>query len=531
MRSRACERISNVKVLRAGQFPEDAGPLAHPVRPDSYIAIDNFYTATVYNKGSEVIRMMHTLLGEENFQKGMKLYFERHDGQAVTCDDFAQAMADAGNMDLSQFKLWYSQAGTPQVTASWSYDEATNVFELMLEQDIKPTPGQETKQDMHMPIAVGLLNDEGQEVASDVLSFTEKKQTFRFDNIPAKPVISLNRGFSAPIKLDAAYDREELAFLMGNDSDEFARWEAAQAYGTQLLLDMVKALQSDAPISKDASFIDALRQILKDQNLDKDFIALCLQLPTEGYLAEQMDVVDVKAIHGAREYLRTFIANDLQDDLLATFNTLQSDAPYSPDAKSSGERALKNTCLSYLAELNDPALLDLVTQQYQQANNMTDRMAALAILSNKDIEARADALDDFYGTFKDDPLVVDKWLSVQAMSSLPSTLETVKSLLDHDAFSIKNPNKVRSLIAVFAHANQLHFHVEDGAGYEFHADRILELDKINPQIAARMIAPLGKWRRFDTARQDLMKAQLKRIVGKEGLSDDTFEMASKSLGS
>jgi len=531
MRSRAVERIDAVKVLRAGQFPEDDGPLAHPVRPESYIAIDNFYTSTIYNKGAEVIRMMHTLLGEENFRKGMDLYFLRHDGQAVTCDDFARAMADASNVDLNQFKLWYAQAGTPTIDANWSYNENAKTFSLTLEQTLAPTPGQQTKREMHIPISACLLSQDGAEIVDTdkILSLTQSKQTFQFDNIEAEPIVSLNRNFSAPIKLNAPYAREDLAFLMAHDTDEFARWEAAQTYATALLLEMVEDHQAGLLLRKDIAFIKALALTLNDANLDHDYIALCLQLPTANYLADQMEVVDVEAIHHARETLRRFIAHDLKDDLMTVFRGNKNEAPYSPDAKSSGQRALKNICLSYLSELNDPACLALITAQYHNANNMTERMAALGILSDKDCEQRTEILEDFYTRFKNDALVVDKWLAVQAMSSLPSTLDTVIKLMDHEAFSLKNPNKVRSLIAVFAHANAINFHKRDGTGYVFHTDRILELDKINPQIAARMIAPLGKWRRFDEARQSLIKAQLQRIVDTKGLSNDTFEMASKSL--
>lgn len=529
MRSRAVERISNVKNLRAAQFPEDAGPLAHPVRPDSYIAIDNFYTATVYNKGAEVIRMMHTLLGEDNFQKGMKLYFERHDGQAVTCDDFAQAMMDASSIDLTQFKLWYSQAGTPQVTASWAYDTSAKRFDLTLEQTLAPTPGQPTKDVMHMPISIGLIGKDGKDMESRVLSLTEKKQTFSFDNITEQPVVSLNRGFSAPIKLKTTYSNDDLAFLMANDTDEFARWEAAQTYGTNLLLDMIAAHQKGEELTKDDQFIHAIDAILHDTALDKDYVALCLLLPGENYLAEQMDVIDVDAIHHTRQVLRTFIADHFKDDLLALYRALRSDQPYKPDATSAGERSLKNVCLAYLADLDDPALMAMVSAQYHNADNMTDRMAALGILANKDCKGHDEALSDFYTRFKDDPLVVDKWLSAQALSYLPSTLATVKELMSHEAFSIKNPNKVRSLIGAFVHGNQVNYHEASGAGYEFHADQILVLDKINPQIAARMLSPLGKWRHFDENRQTLMKAQLQRILDTKGLSNDTFEMASKSL--
>jgi len=529
MRSRPCERISNVKVLRAAQFPEDAGPLAHPVRPEQYMAIDNFYTATVYNKGAEVIRMMHTLLGEDNFRKGMDLYFQRHDGQAVTCDDFARAMMDASGIDLTQFKLWYSQAGTPQLKANWSYDHDAKRFDLKLSQHLAPTPGQDEKHVMHMPVSIGLLSADGHELHHEVLSLTQAEQTFSFENISSEPVVSLNRDFSAPIKLKANYSRSELAFLMANDTDDFARWEAAQTYGTDLLLDMIADYQNGKEFNKDNDFIAALRETLQNKSLDQDFIALCLQLPSEAYLAEQMDVIDVVAIHHARDALRRFIGQDLQGDLLATFRELRSDASYSPDAKSCAQRSLKNTCLAYLAELDDPACLSLITSQYHNANNMTDRMAALSILSNKECDARLECLEDFYTRYKNNALVVDKWLSVQAISCLPDTLQTIKKLLAHEAFSIKNPNKVRSLIGVFAHANQLHYHAEDGSGYHFHAERILELDKINPQIAARMVAPLGKWRRFDKNRQELMKAQLQRIIDCDGLSGDTYEMASKSM--
>lgn len=531
MRSRAVERIDAVKALRASQFPEDAGPLAHPVRPESYIAIDNFYTSTIYNKGAEVIRMMHTLLGEENFRKGMDLYFLRHDGQAVTCDDFARAMADASNVNLNQFKLWYAQAGTPHVTATWSYDPKTQKFDLTLEQNINATPGQATKHDMHIPISMGLLSKKGQEISGSnkTLSLTQSKQTFSFEGISEEPIVSLNRGFSAPIKLMAPYTQDQLGFLMAHDTDEFARWEAAQTYGCALLLEMISAHQKGTSLQKDDAFIKALGLTLKDQSLDKAYIALCLQLPSENYLAEQMDVIDVEAIHVAREALRGFIANELQGDLEKAFQSNQSDAPYSPDADSAGQRSLKNVCLAYLCELDNSAYLESVSRQYHTADNMTDRMSALGILSNIDCDARVQCLEDFYDRFKDDPLVVDKWLALQAMSALPSSLDTVQGLLKHEAFSLKNPNKVRSLISVFAQANQLNFHAKDGAGYLFHADRILELDKINPQIAARMVAPLGKWQNFDENGQALMKAQLQRILSCDGLSNDTFEMVSKSL--
>lgn len=529
LRSRPVERIDAVKVLRAGQFPEDGGPLAHPVRPDSYIAIDNFYTATVYNKGAEVIRMMHTLLGEENFQKGMKLYFERHDGEAVTCDDFAQAMQDASGIDLGQFKLWYSQAGTPKVTAQWTQDEKS--FTLNLTQEIPDTPGQVDKKPMHIPFGVALLDQDGNEIdgTAQVLSLTQAQQSFTFKKPKGLAVISLNRNFSAPIKLEAPYSTADLAFLMAHDTDPFSRWEAGQTFASRLLLDVVTDLQVGKELQSDQPFLHALGNILTDKSLDKDYTALCLALPSEGYIAEQMDVVDVENIFLAREFLRQTIAQNLESHLEAAYRDNRSTEAYSPDPVSAGRRALKNVALSYLSLLDNPAYDATLTAQYHNADNMTDRMAALTILSHLNNEASQHALDDFYNRFKDDALVVDKWLSVQAMSSAPDTIDRVTALLNHEAFSMKNPNKVRSLIGVFSHANPRNYHKADGSGYQFHAERILELDKINPQVAARLLTPLGKWKRFDSARQDLMKAQLQRILETEGLSKDTFEIASKSL--
>lgn len=527
MRSRSVERINNVKALRAGQFPEDAGPLAHPVRPDHYIAIDNFYTATIYNKGAEVIRMMHTLIGEDAFQKGMKLYFERHDGQAVTCDDFAQAMADASGVDLGQFTLWYSQAGTPKITAEWAYDAAAKRFDLTLNQELKPTPGQPTKDPMHIPLAIALLDPKGQSAHEQVVSLTEKSQTLSFEGIEQAPVVSLNRDFSAPITLDAPYSEDDLAFLMAHDSDSFARWEATQTYASALLLKRVDALQKGQEAAKDAAFIQALHRIVSDDSLDADYRALCLMLPTETYLADQMAVIDVDAIHQARETMRLHIAQDLQAPLQDLYNRMASqEDTYSPDAQSSGKRALRNACLSYLSLVGASAD---VLAHYETANNMTDRMAALTTLAMSDDDHRAPVLAGFYDRFKDNALVVNKWLGVQAAAPLPDALDQVKNLMDHEAFSIKNPNKVMALIATFAHANPTNFHRLDGEGYHFLATRVIELDQMNPQIAAGLIRPFGRWRRFDPARQALMQEQLNRIIETPALSKDTFEMAKRTL--
>lgn len=536
MRSEPVKRIQDVRLLRARQFPEDGGPTAHPVRPASYIEINNFYTATVYDKGAEVIRMMQGLLGRDGFRKGMDLYFERHDGQAVTCDDFAAAMSDATGVDLSQFKLWYSQAGTPKVTVRGDYDAEGRVYTLNLTQEVPETPGQSNKQPMHIPLDLALLDAEGkamplklagEESAPDsrVLDLREARQTYRFEGIAEEPVISINRGFSAPVSLAIDHSPAARAILMANDSDSFNRWETGQQYATELLLD---AVNGAGEVAGD-ELIAALRATLKDETQDAAFRALALTLPTESYLADQMSVVDVEAIHAAREALRKSIAEALNDELLATYRAMQTNAPFEPTAEAAGRRALKNVALSYLTATDAPTMLELAVTQSRDADNMTDRMAALALLTDKDIPDRASALEGFYQRYRDDALVVDKWLSLEAMSVLPSTLQRVSDLLRHEAFSMTNPNKVRALIGVFAAGNPLRFHESDGSGYRFLAERIVELDRINPQIAARLVAPLGRWSRFDSKRQDGMRAALQSILDAGDLSPDVYELTSKSL--
>lgn len=539
MRARPVLRIQEVRNLRARQFQEDAGPMAHPIRPDSYIAIDNFYTATVYEKGAEVIRMIHTLLGEEGFQKGMKLYVERHDGEAATCDQFVDAMADATGVDLSQFRLWYSQAGTPELKAEGRYDARTGTYELTIAQALAPTPGQETKQPMHIPVKVGLLDAQGRgiplalegEIASAattsrVLSLTRPKQTFRFTGIPEPRALSFNRGFSAPVNIVSNQSGAERAFLMAHDEDAFARWEAGQQYATDLLLQRVASPDK----AFDPAFIDAIGQILRDDTLDKAFIAEAVALPSEDYIADRMTVVDVEGVHAARRALRRQIAETFRSLLTDIYKANTVAGPYSPDAGPAGQRALKNAALSYLSELadSDAGLRQTIFSQYAGADNMTDRMAALRLLVDIDCEERRQALDDFYKRAAGDALVIDKWLGLQAISSLPDTLATVRSLLGHPAFSMQKPNKVRALIGSFT-ANALRYHAADGSGYAFHADRILELEPINPQVAARLLAPLGRWKRFDAGRQARMKAQLERVLAKPKLSRDVYEIASKSL--
>ncbi|MEE2980988.1 MAG: aminopeptidase N [Pseudomonadota bacterium] len=535
MRSRPVKRISDVRMLRAHQFPEDGGPLAHPVRPAAYIEINNFYTTTVYEKGAEVIRMMHTLLGEDGFQKGMRLYFKRHDGAAVTCDDFVAAMADANDADLAQFKLWYSQAGTPEIKVESCYDADGGVFELTISQHCPETPGQKDKAPMHIPLAIGLLDDQGRDMALDdvsggIINVTEERQTFRFPCAGAPTAVSLNRGFSAPVNVkQAGAAAKSHAFLMTHDSDAFSRWEAGQQFATDLLLAGVSAIQAGDEPSFDRGFIDALGQTLADDTMEKAFTALAVTLPGEGYIAERMDVIDAEAIHRAREGLRRAVAEHLKRPLVETYHGNQSNQPYSPEAGEAGRRALKNAALSFLANLPDHEMTDLVSGQYRAADNMTDRAAAIRELIDMDGPERTAALDDFYDRFADDPLVTDKWMALQAISSLPDTLARVTELLDHPAFAITNPNKVRALVGAFANGNPLRFHAADGSGYEFLADRVLELDAINPQGGARLLTPLGRWRRFDEGRQGHMKGQLERILAKDGLSRNIYEISSKSL--
>ena len=540
MRSRPVERIASVRALRAAQFPEDAGPLAHPIRPDHYIEINNFYTATVYEKGAEVIRMYERLLGRDGFRKGLDLYFQRHDGEAVTCDDFLAAMADANGADLSRFKRWYSQAGTPRVAASGAWDETARAYTLTLSQETPPTPGQPVKKPLDMPFEVGLLGPDGADLAvtlnggtatSHTLRFNGASQAFRFEGVTARPVLSLNRGFTAPVRIEAELAEEERAFLMAHDSDPFARWEAGQQYATRLMLSMIEDVRAGRDPRLDARFVVALKAILEDGSLDKAFAALAVTLPGEGYLADQMETVDIEGIHAARDTLQRAVAAGLGDLLRATYRANRTQAPFSPDAAQAGERALKNAALAYLAAPGDAAAVDLLDAQYRAADNMTDRMAALALLVEIDVPQREAALADFLDRFRDDALVVDKWFAVQARAAVPDAVERVQALLGHELFTLKNPNRARSLLGIFAGGNPTGFHRRDGKGYRLLADAILELDGFNPQVAARLIDPLGRWRRYDAGRRELMKEELGRIRAKPGLSNDLVEKVSKSLES
>jgi len=540
MYSRPVQRIQEVRRLRAAQFPEDAGPMAHPVRPASYMEISNFYTATVYEKGAEVVRMIHTLIGPEAFRKGMDLYFARHDGQAVTCEQFVDAMADASGTNLSQFKLWYEQAGTPVLEVTDFYDTQAQRYALTVRQSCPPTPGQSAKLPFHIPLSLGLLDANGKDISlrlegeptaaggSRVLSVIQAEERFSFLDVRDKPVPSLARGFSAPVIVKYDYDEAALVHLMANDTDCFNRWEAGQRLASALILRGAQALQNHRAIEVPKAFVAAFARVLAEAPADPAFAAEALSLPSETTLAEQMSVVDPDALHEARVQVRVQLAWDLQPELLDTWRAYRSTGPYSPDAAAAGTRALRNLALGYLMELDDPEMRNLALTQFEHADNMTDTMAALVALAGCDCRERQIALEAFYAKWKDEPLVVDKWLAVQASSRLPGTLEEVRRLTVHPAFNPRNPNKVYSLLFSFC-ANHVRFHSADGAGYAFVAERIIELDALNPQVAARMARAFDRWRRFDERRRTNARMALERIRDTDGLSRDTTEVVTKAL--
>ncbi|MBD7977327.1 aminopeptidase N [Serpens gallinarum] len=545
MNSRTVKRIEDVAYLRTHQFAEDAGPMAHPVRPDSYMEISNFYTLTVYEKGAEVLRMIHTLLGAEAFRKGSDLYFERHDGQAVTCDDFIKAMEDASGVDLTQFKRWYSQAGTPRLDVREAYDAAAQTYTLTFKQSCPATPGQPEKQPFVIPVELGLLNAQGVELplrlqgeaealgTSRVLSLTEAEQSFTFVDIAEQPLPSLLRGFSAPVKLSFPYSRDQLMFLMQHDSDGFNRWEAGQQLAVQILQELIAQHQAGKALELDQRLIAALRTVLENDQLDQAMVAEMLSLPGEAYLAEISEVADVEAIHAAREFARKQIAAELFEPLWARYQenrAISRERAYVAEAAEFARRALQNIALSYLMESGKDEVLAACLEQFEQTDNMTERLHAMAVLVNSPFEAeKAASLAKFAEHFKDNPLVMDQWFSVQAGSPLPGGLARVQQLMQHPAFNLKNPNKVRALIGAFANQNLINFHAADGSGYRFLADQVIALDGFNPQIAARQLAPLTRWRKYDATRQALIQGELKRILASGELSADVYEVVSKSL--
>ncbi len=536
MRSRSVNRIEDVATLRAGQFAEDAGPTAHAVRPESYVEINNFYTSTIYNKGAEIVRMYEKMLGKEKFREANDLHFARNDGKAVTIDDYAKAMEDVSGRDLTQFKRWYSQAGTPSVFAEGVYDEEKKTYTLKLRQETKPTPGQPEKLPFVIPMEMGLVDKNGNDMplrlegedkakgTSRVIELDKGEATFTFVDVKEKPVLSANRDFTAPINFHMDYTDAERAHLMAHDSDLFNRWDAAQQYGVKKMLEMVKDIQAGKEPKVDEGYLNALGSYLKDPSLDKAFVAKALELPSEKYIADQMDVVDVDAVAKARSMVSKAFVNRFEKDLVRTYDELDVERPFKPVAKDAGERALKNKALAYLASMEKPEYTARVTAQYEKANNMTDRLAAMTIAAGMK-EGKA-VVADFYDRFKDEELVVNKWLGVVASEGL----EGAKKAVEHEAFAITNPNKVRSVMRRFA-GNQKAFHAKDGSGYEFVSDMALKLDSLNPLVAADVVKPLTSWRRFDPERQELMKGALEKVMAKPGLSKNVYEVVSKSLDS
>ncbi|MCK5811197.1 MAG: aminopeptidase N [Cocleimonas sp.] len=541
LHSRSVQRIQDVRMLRTHQFAEDAGPMAHPIRPASFMEINNFYTLTIYEKGAEVVRLYHRLLGEEGFRKGMDLYFQRHDGQAVTTEDFLVAMADANKRDLSQLQHWYEQAGTPLVNASMQYNAKANTCTLSFTQSCADTPESHHKKPFMIPIAMGLLDKKGNELplqregersasgTSHVLQLTESQQAFTFINIESEPLPSLLRGFSAPVRLDYPYTTTDLIFLMQHDTDDFNRWEASQRLAKKIILDMLSAHSKGKAFGVEPQIINAYQALLENNNLDYSLRAEALSLPSEADIAEAVDQADPEAIHHLRELLRSTLAKALRLSFETLYTQLEDKGDYQIDAQSIGKRRLKNICLAYLGAIKDDSIYEQCYQQFSEATNMTDNLAAFGVLLNIDCPQRQQAIDDFETRWKGNTQVMDKWFMMQACSSLPNTLERVKMLMQHDLFDIKNPNKVRAVIGAFANANPVNFHLADGSGYTFIAERVLELDTLNPQIAARLVRTLINGHQYTVERDNLMRESLERIRDQQGLSADVFEIVTKSL--
>jgi aminopeptidase N len=542
MRSHGVQRIEDVRALRARQFPEDAGPLAHPVQPQSYIEINNFYTATIYDKGAEVIGMLRTLVGEDGYRKATDLYFARHDGHAATVEDWVKCFEESSGRDLTQFRLWYAQAGTPVIEARGAYDAAQKSYTLDLTQHLAPTPGQPDKQPMHVPVRVGLVGQKGASLPltlegenragadTKVLELTDAFRRFVFVDVPEEPLLSLGRGFSAPAIFQTSHSRHERAMLMGCDSDAFNRWEAGQILASDIMLEVAGRARIDANID----YVTAIGEVLARAEDDPAFAAQMLMPPTENELATKRTPADPDSIHNARLALVRAIALAHREQLAQLYEHMRgsldgSGGDFSPDAASAGRRALRNACLRYLTAADDEAAAGLAEAHYRSADNMTDMIAGLAALTRMESPLRDGAFTHFHDRFRRDPLVLDKWMGLQAGSPLPETPATVAALMKHPAFDIKNPNRVRALIGAFS-ANHLRFHNADGAGYRLVGEVARTLDPMNPQVAARLAGAFESWRRYDPARQALMRAQLEAIHGLSGISPNLFEVTGKMLG-
>jgi aminopeptidase N len=541
-RSGPVERIAAVRMLKTHQFPEDAGPLAHPVRPASYIEINNFYTATVYEKGAELCRMLQTLLGREGFRQGLDLYFERHDGAAVTVEDFVAAMADASGRDLGQFLLWYTQSGTPELACSLDYDAHAKTARLAVSQVIPPTPGQTKKEPMLIPLKVGLIGANGDELplkldggaalSDGLLEVTAREQVFEFRDIPSPPTPSLLRGFSAPVRLTTSLDPDQIEFLMMHDSDPFNRWQAAQTYALNLLTAAARGggIYELARGKEAARLANALGATARDAGLLPAYRAEFLKLPTESDVARELArEVDTDAVHQARETLRAAIGKESREILARLYEENATTGPYSPDPESAGLRALRSAALDLLVATGETSEIARAERHYREAANMTDAIAALSILSHVAGPARDQALGHFYARWQDEPLVLDKWFAVQARAARPDSVETVRALLSHPKFSLKNPNRIRALIGSFAHANPTGFNRADGAGYRFLAEQALVIDGFNPHVAARLLGAFESWRTLEPGRQARAKAVLEGLAAKS-LSTDSYEIVTKTLG-
>jgi len=534
MASRAVKRLDDVRLLRLLQFSEDGGPFAHPVRPEKYVEINNFYTATVYNKGAEVIRMMYTLIGSEAFHRGMDIYFDRFDGQAVTCEDFVCAMEAASDVDLKQFRLWYSQAGTPEVKVR-RRRHGQNV-QLVIEQTCPPTPDQTKKESFHMPFLVGWLSNTGEKITPKLLNHDDAwkgdtcslelrqvQQVFEFENVPEGAVVSLHRQFSAPVKLEHDLTDDELAFLLSHDSDAYTRWESAQVLASRQILGAVAGNRDE---QSEETFMHAFTKALADTTTDPALIAEVLTLPSEIDVGQKMQILDPASLHACREALVQKLADNNKALLLDRYQKLHSGA-YSLNQEDVARRKLKNTVLGYIAQSEEG--MAVVSEQYQNADNMTDRMAALQLITHSDAADRSTILDSFYCDWQENALVIDKWFAVQAQSKRADTPDIVRLLTEHESFNFKNPNRVRSLVACFSMLNQVGFHVSGGAGYRFLADMILRVDSFNPQTAAKLVAPLGRWRRVNAIAAKQMQESLKHVLGDTSISADVRELCTKSL--
>lgn len=534
--SRAVNRISNVRTIRGPQFAEDASPMSHPIRPDKVIEMNNFYTLTVYEKGSEVIRMMHTLLGEAAFQKGMKLYFKRHDGTAATCEDFVSAMEDASGVDLAQFRLWYSQSGTPIVSVNSEYNAQQQTYSLTIEQVTEETHEQKEKAPLHIPFDIELYAKNGDVIPlqcngkpiANVLNVKDAKQTFVFENVTEKPVPSLLREFSAPVKLEYEYSDDELTFLMVNARNEFARWDAGQMLLAKYIRSNVLGVQAGKDVDLAESVIDAFRGVLLSDSLEPAFIAEMLSLPSHNEVSGWYKRVDVDAIAMVLKAIKVQLSNALEDELTAVYNSLKQ-AHYSIDHQSIGKRALRNTCLAYLAYTTKGN--DLVVTQYNTANNMTDTMAAMSAANSAQLACRESLMADYSDKWKHDGLVMDKWFILQGTNPAQNVLDVIKQTMDHEAFSLKNPNRIRSLVGSFLNANPVNFHAKSGEGYRFAGEILRELNNSNPQVASRLIDPLLKFRLYDEERQALIKAELEMLKSMDDLARDLFEKVTKALES